>query len=32
MTLRELETAYRGSHEVLDALRAGLGLSGGSAT
>ena len=32
MTLRELETAYRGSHDVLEALRASFGLSGGSAT
>ena len=32
MTLRELETAYQGSHEVLAALRASLGLSDGSAT
>ena len=32
MTLRELETAYRGSHDVLAALRASLGLAGGSAT
>ena len=32
MTLRELETAYRGTHDVLAALRASLGLSGGSVT
>ena len=32
MTLRELETAYQGTHEVLEALRASLGLSGGGAT
>ncbi len=32
MTLRELETAYRESHEVLAALRSSLGLSDGSAS
>ena len=31
MTLRELETAYRGSHEVLAALRASLGLTDSAA-